>query len=90
VVYRIEFKPAALRDLRKLPEEAIRRITAAIDALALGPRPSGVKKLKGKGRHVFYRLRVGDHRVIYQVHDDTVLVLVVRIADRKEIYRLEL
>ena len=90
VVYRTELKPAALRDLNKLPGEAIRRITAAIDALALEPRPSGVKKLQGKGRQVFYRLRVGEYRVIYQVHDDAVLVLVIRIGDRKEIYRLEL
>jgi mRNA interferase RelE/StbE len=52
--------------------------------------PSGVKKLRGKGRQVFYRLRVGDHRVIYQVNDVAVLVLVIRIGDRKEIYRLEL
>ena len=89
-VYRIELKPAALRDLKKLPEEAIRRITAAIDAPALEPWPSGVKKLQGKGRHVFYRARVGDYRVIYQVQDDEVLVLVVRISDKKEIYRLEL
>lgn len=90
MVYRIELKLAALRDLKKLPGEAIHRITAAIDALAPEPRPSGVKKLQGKGRHVFYRVRVGDYQVIYQVQDDEVLVLVVRIADKKEIYQLEL
>ena len=90
VTYRIEFKPAALRDLKKLPEATVRRIGIAIDGLAKEPRPSGVKKLKGTGEHVFHRLRVGDYRVIYEVHDDAVLVLVVRIGDRKEIYRLEL
>jgi mRNA interferase RelE/StbE len=90
VTYRIEFKPAALRDLKKLPEAAVRRISIVIDGLAKEPRPDGVKKLKGTGKHVFHRLRVGNYRVIYEVHDDAVLVLVVRIADRKEIYRLEL
>ena len=73
--------------LARLPA---RRLGNAIEALAEDPRPRGVKKLHGKGAHIFYRLRVGDYRVIYQVHEDVVLVLIVRIADRKEIYRLEL
>lgn len=90
MAYRLEFKPAVLRDLKKLPKAASRRLATSIEALAEDPRPSGAKKLQGKGTHVFYRLRVGDYRVIYQVHDDVVLVLIVHIADRKEIYRLEL
>jgi len=87
VVYSIAFKPAALRDLKKLPGEAIRRITTAIDALALEPRPSGVKKLQGKAKHVFYRLRVGDYRIIYQIRDRILLVVVVKVGHRRDVYR---
>ena len=90
MAYRLEFKPAALRDLKRLPKPTNRRLAKSIEALAEEPRPRGVKKLQGKAERVFYRLRVGDYRVIYQVHDDVVLVLIVRVAGRKEIYRLQL
>ena len=90
MTYGIEFKPAAARDLKRLPIAAAKRVARAIDRLGTEPRPRGVKKLQGKAEHVFYRVRVGDYRVIYQVHDDQVLVLVVRIADRKDAYRLQL
>jgi mRNA interferase RelE/StbE len=90
MAYAIEFKPAAARDLKKLSAPAAKRVARAIDRLGTDPRPRGVKKLQGKGDHVFYRLRAGDHRVISQVEEDRVVVLVVRIDDRKDIYRLEL
>ena len=57
-----------------------------IDELAENPRPAGLKKLKGPAG--FLRIRVGDYRVIYCVHDDVLIVLVVRIAHRREAYRL--
>ncbi len=60
MAYAIEFKPAALRDLKKLAKPVARRIAAAIDALAREPRPRDAKKLQGTGSHVFYRVRVGD------------------------------
>jgi mRNA interferase RelE/StbE len=88
--YRIDFKPAAARDLERLPAAAAKRVARAIDRLGTDPRPRGVKELQGKAEHIFYRVRVGDYRVIYQVYDDRVLVLVVRIADRKDAYRLQL
>jgi mRNA interferase RelE/StbE len=90
VTYAIEFKPAAARDLKRLPLAAAKRVARAIDRLSTDPRPRGVKKLQGKREHAFFRLRVGDYWVINQVEDDRVVVLVVRIADRKDIYRLEL
>ncbi len=90
MAYAIEFKPAAVRDLKRLPVAAAKRLARAIDRLSSDPRPRGLKKLKGKGDHVFYRLRVGDYRVIYQVEEERVVVLVVRIAGRKDIYHLEL
>ena len=84
--YRIDVRPAAARQLRKLPRPAQRRIQSAIDGLALNPRPVGSKKLKG--RHPAYRIRIGDYRVIYEIHDDVLTVLVVRIGPRDEIYRI--
>ena len=84
--YRIDVRPAAARQLRKLRRTAQRRIQSAIDGLALNPRPVGSKKLKG--RHPAYRIRIGDFCVIYEIHDDVLTVLVVRIGPRDEIYRI--
>jgi mRNA interferase RelE/StbE len=56
-----------------------------IDALAKNPRPSGMKKLEGEDN--LYRIGVGDYHIIYQIEDDKLIVLVVKIGDRKEIYK---
>jgi mRNA interferase RelE/StbE len=85
MAYRIELTPAAGRDFKRQPEAARRRIAPRIDALADEPRPSGVLPLTGM--HGYYRLRVGDYRVIYKVEDDHLLVLVIRVANRREAYR---
>jgi mRNA interferase RelE/StbE len=81
---RIIFKPRARRDLGKLPHAIGERIAAAIDALALQPRPPGCVKLAGNDD--LWRIRVGDYRVVYQIHDDLLIVLVVRIGHRREVY----
>jgi mRNA interferase RelE/StbE len=84
-MHRIVFKPRARRDLAKLPRAVAERIARAIDALSSQPRPPGCKKLAGEDD--LWRIRVGDHRVIYQIQDDRLIVRVVRIGDRKDIYR---
>jgi mRNA interferase RelE/StbE len=83
--YRIELTPSARRDLLDLPRKAQERLGARINALAQNPRPRGFKKLKGEDNQ--YRIRVGDYRVIYSIFDDRLLVLVLRISDRKSVYR---
>lgn len=83
--YRVHIAPAAERDLRALPVEVLRRIRPRIDGLATDPRPPGVEKLAGGGD--LYRLRVGDYRIIYQVQDRAVLVLIVRVRHRRDVYR---
>ncbi len=83
--YRIEFAPAAKRQFDRLPRNLKERIRPHIDALATDPRPHGVKKLADPD--ALYRIRVGDYRVVYQVRDEELLVLVVRVADRKDAYR---
>lgn len=85
MAYRIEVKPSAARVLTKLPRPAQRRIARKIDALAKDPRPRGAEKLRGADD--LYRVRAGDYRVIYRIRDDVLLVLVVRIGHRREVYR---
>ncbi len=84
-LYSIEFTPAALRDLESLPRDAQKRIGKKIDSLAQNPRPAGAVAIKG-GEGLL-RLRVGTYRVIYRVEDDRLVILVVRIGHRKEVYR---
>ena len=83
--YRIEFASAAAREFSKLAKGLQRRIASKIDALASQPRPRGVEKLEGQERR--YRLRVGDYRVIYEIQDEALIVLIVRIGHRREVYR---
>jgi mRNA interferase RelE/StbE len=83
--FRIELKPSAEAALAKIPKKTRERIAVRIDALSGDPHPSGCKKLEGEDET--YRIRVGDHRILYQVRDDILLILVVRIAHRKDVYR---
>jgi mRNA interferase RelE/StbE len=85
IEYRIEFTPQGERDLRKLTRRDQRRVASRIDALAINPLPSGVRKLKGG--HDIWRLRVGDFRVLYTVAQQIVTITVVRIRHRREVYR---
>lgn len=85
MAYRIEVSPLASRQLKKLDAETSRKIGRKIDSLGVNPRPPGVEKLAGTGD--LWRVRVGDYRIIYQIHDKRLLVLVVKVGDRKDIYR---
>ena len=84
MTYRIEVAPAAVRQLRKLDRAAQRRVQAAIELLATEPRPSSAKKLVGGDGE--WRVRTGDYRVVYEVHDNVLLILVVAVGHRREIY----
>jgi mRNA interferase RelE/StbE len=81
--YRIELRPAALRALSKLDPPVRRRLQGAIALLAQEPRPPAACALKGRPG---LRVRVGDYRVIYTVHDDVLLVVVVTLGHRREAY----
>jgi len=81
--YAVEIGTAAKKDFRKLPRDVQKKIKPIIDNLRDNPRPAGVESIKGiKGA---YRLWVGSFRVLYQVKDWEVVVLVLRIGDRKEV-----
>jgi len=83
--YTVEFTPRADKDFRALPPEIRRRLVPKIDALAIDPRPHGVKILAGS--EDILRLRVGDYRILYKIRDDRLIVLLVKIGHRREIYR---
>jgi len=83
--YRVEFSRPAERQFRALPAEVRRRIAPRVDALADAPRPRGAEKLEG-GEDL-YRLRVGDHRILCEIREQVLLILVVRVAHRREVYR---
>ena len=83
--YALQFRPAAVRQLRKLPKEAQRRLRTATEALCHQPRPSGAVKLAGTDD--LWRIRVGDYRVIYTIVDEALVVTVIRVANRREVYR---
>jgi mRNA interferase RelE/StbE len=85
VRYTIEFRPAAARDFRKLSKHDQRRIGARIESLAVTPRPAGVKQLAASEK--LYRIRVGDYRILYQILDRVLRVLVVEIGHRRDVYR---
>lgn len=85
VTYRIDFTPAAVRQLRKLDPIARLRIQAAVELLRDDPRPAGAKKLTGGDGE--WRVRTGDYRIIYEIHDRRLVVLVVALGHRREVYR---
>jgi mRNA interferase RelE/StbE len=85
MTYRIQLAPAAVRQLRKLDPTARRRIQAAIELLADQPRPSGAKKLVGGDGE--WRVRTGDYRIVYEIRDEVLLVLVVAVGHRRDIYQ---
>ena len=86
MAYSIEFTPAAQRQFKKLDKNTRRRIGHRIDALAENPRPDGVVKLTDVSPPL-YRIREGDNRIVYAIEDGRLLVLVVRIAHRSDVYR---
>jgi mRNA interferase RelE/StbE len=84
--YRVLIKPSAAGEIEAVDRKKDRqRIVTRILALASEPRPVGCEKLAGESNR--YRVRVGRYRVVYSVADAELLVLVVRVADRKDVYR---
>ncbi len=83
-MHTVAFSPRAARVFRKLQKPVQARLQRAIDGLAETPRPPGCKKLSGADE--IYRIHVGDYRLLYQVRDDELLVLIVDLGNRREIY----
>lgn len=85
VNYKIEVVQSAEKTLYKLPKKIIPKIIFAIQSLAHDPRPQGCRKLVGEQNT--YRVRVQNYRIIYEIHDHLILIKVLKIGDRKNVYR---
>lgn len=83
--FRLEFLPSARKALESIARPDRHRIEAKVAALAATPRPHGVEKLSGAEK--LYRVRSGDYRIVYEVRAEVLVILVVRIAHRREVYR---
>lgn len=82
--YRIEITRSAAKELERLPPKDRLRVATRIQALAADPRPPGAEKLSGQDR---YRVRQGDFRILYEIFDTLILVVVVKIGNRRDVYR---
>ncbi|MBD2082817.1 type II toxin-antitoxin system RelE/ParE family toxin [Leptolyngbya sp. FACHB-17] len=83
--YQVEFSKRAAKQFKALSLEIQLRLSPKIDALADEPRPSGMVKLTGEKD--LYRIRVGDYRVVYRIEDENLIVLIIKLGHRSDIYR---
>ena len=82
--YRIEIRQSVLKDLAGIPQKDFRRIMSSIKSLATNPRPAQCRKLSADDK---YRLRVGVYRILYSIEDEKLIVYVVKVSHRKDIYK---
>jgi mRNA interferase RelE/StbE len=82
--YRLEVKHSAAKEIADLPKADCQRVVAKIQLLANNPRPHGCEKLSGAEK---YRVRQGDYRILYEIDDSAKSVIIVKIGNRKEVYR---
>jgi mRNA interferase RelE/StbE len=83
--YELRVKPSVTRDLRSIPKTDVRRILTRMQRLCDDPRGAGCEKLAGAGE--LYRVRQGTYRIVYSIDDEHVLVEVIRVGHRREVYR---
>jgi mRNA interferase RelE/StbE len=82
--YQVLVKPAARRQLKKLPPLVQKHLIDLIDSLAEQPRPLGSKKLKGRQNQ--YRVRSGNYRVLYSIEDESLVIRIIKVGHRRDIY----
>ncbi|MBI5839862.1 MAG: type II toxin-antitoxin system RelE/ParE family toxin [Chloroflexi bacterium] len=83
--YQVEWKRSALKELEKLPRQFIPKIIAAVKGLSENPYPQGTKKLVGS-EHT-YRIREGDYRIVYEIFENKLIIEIIRVRHRKDVYR---
>ncbi len=83
--YEISVKKSAVKELENIPKKELKKIAKKVQALSSEPRPQGSQKLSHKEQ---YRIRQGDYRVIYSIDDDNLVVNIIKVGHRREIYRL--
>ena len=82
--FELRFKPSVAKDLRGIPKTEVRRLLKRIEALGNDPRPAGCEKLTGRD---LYRIRQGVYRIVYSVNDAAVVIEVIKVGHRREVYR---
>ncbi len=82
--FELRFKPSVAKDLRGIPKTEVRRLLKRIEALGDDPRPAGCEKLTGRD---LYRIRQGVYRIVYSVDDADVVIEVIKVGHRREVYR---
>jgi mRNA interferase RelE/StbE len=82
--YKIEFKKSASKELNNLPSNDLKKIIKKIQNLADNPRPANCKKLTGEEK---YRIRGGNYRILYLIEDDVLIIYIVKIGHRRDVYR---
>ncbi|MDJ0660000.1 MAG: type II toxin-antitoxin system RelE/ParE family toxin [Crocosphaera sp.] len=83
--YKIKWKTSAKKELKRLDKKAIIRLLEAIESLANNPYPAGVKKLVNSGDS--YRIRVGEYRIIYEIQSSVLIIYIIKIGSRQNIYK---
>lgn len=83
--FEVIFKQSVAKDLRQIPKKDVARILKRIDALRVDPRPPGVEKLSGQEK---YRIRQGVYRILYEIRNDELIVVVVKVGHRRGVYRI--
>ena len=82
--YELVFRKSVAKDLRQFPKADVKRILQRIRSLADEPRPPGCEKLSGQER---YRIRQGVYRIVYEIDDNVLIVLAVKVGHRRDVYR---
>ena len=82
-MYEVIVEKSVVKQLQKIPQPYFRKIKAALTSLGNNPRPNGYLKLKGRDG---YRVRVGDYRIIYEIKDEQLIVLIITVSHRKDVY----
>ncbi len=82
--FEVIFRQSVAKDLRQIPKKDIKRILQRIEALRSEPRPPGVEKLSGQEK---YRIRQGVYRILYEIRNNELIVVVVKIGHRRDVYR---
>ncbi len=83
--YSVEFRPAVLKNLKRFPKKDLVKIRKKIEELGSNLPSPNITKMKGK--NPFHKIRSGDYRIIYEIHDDKVIILIVKIGHRRDVYK---
>jgi len=82
--YKLQIKPSAAKELKRLPKTDLQKVIKKIQSLSSDPRPVGCEKLSGEEK---YRIRQGNYRVVYSIEDDKLIIFIVKIGHRRDIYK---